>query len=305
MADQETGNRLTRAGQTACQTACHYGKRPRQTENKNGLPCQMGLANGLPNGFGEGGDERRVKFNWVRRTLRIEKPNFFYLQETKLNTVDLKWVRSLMEYNSCEFIQKEKVGKSVGQLLIWDSIYFDASNVIMFDRVIGIRGKWKATGEEFNIINVYGPHEDANKKKLWESLSSLLKESDEAWILWGDFNEVGDSSERLNCEFIVRRARKFNDFIDINNLLETPLGGRLFTRVSDDRVKFSKLDRFLVSKKFIHMWGELAAVALDRKHSDYCPIILKDDEKNFSPKPFKVFDAWFDDVGVNEVVSDA
>ncbi|GKC50479.1 transposon TX1, partial [Tanacetum coccineum] len=65
----------------------------------------------------------------------------------------------------------------------------------------------------------------------------------------------------------------FNDFIDITRLAEIPMGGRSFTRVSDDGMKFSKLDQFLLNEEFCNIWGNLSVVALDRNLSDHCPIV--------------------------------
>ncbi|XP_071714080.1 uncharacterized protein [Rutidosis leptorrhynchoides] len=161
------------------------------------------------------------------------------------------------------------------------------------------------SGEKLNVINIYGPHDDQNKQKLWDSLTCLLGHSNEAWLLCGDFKEVRDQSERLNCDFIESRAKRFNEFIDTNNLIEVPLGGRNFTRVSEDGLKFSKLDRCLVTDKFFSLWKDLSAIAIERKHSDHCPIMLRDVVRDFGPKPFKIFDAWLDDDDVDEVIKGA
>ncbi|XP_071739246.1 uncharacterized protein [Rutidosis leptorrhynchoides] len=147
------------------------------------------------------------------------------------------------------------VGKSGGQMIIWDTNCFVAEDVIKFDSVLGIR--------------------------------------------------VRDPSERFNYEFIVCRARRFNKFIIECGLIDVPIRGRLFTRISDDGTKFSKLDRFLVFEKFHQFWGNLAAVTLDRTSSDHVPIVLKDERKDFGPKPFKVFDVWLDEDGVDQVIVDA
>ncbi|XP_071718081.1 uncharacterized protein [Rutidosis leptorrhynchoides] len=207
-----------------------------------------------------------------------------------------------------------------GQLLIWDKNCFEASDFINFnyDRVIGVRGVWKDSGCIVNIINVHGPHDDAKKVLFWDALSSKLQDNDESCILCGDFNDVRVESDRFNCEFIEYRARRFNDFIADNRLIDIPLGGRNFTRVSDDGIKFSKLDRFLVNENFHNLWSDLTAVVLDRHLSDHCPILLKDEDRNFGPKPFKLFDAWLDeDVkqpnpkngmlqdGINQIISEA
>ncbi|XP_071690123.1 uncharacterized protein [Rutidosis leptorrhynchoides] len=246
------------------------------------------------------------KIGWVTNLIAKGKPCFLALQQTKLNCINGKWVMALWGSEECDFIQKTKVGKAGGQLLILNTDQFVATDVIEFDSVIGVRGIWKAKNCNLNVINIYGPQDDKNKLKLWNSLSEILEQDcDEVWLLCGDFNEVRRKEERLNCDFFDYRAKRFNDFIASNNLIELPLGGRIFTRVSYDGVKFSKLDRFFITEKFCTIWEKFSAVALERKHPDHCPIVLKDEEKNFGPKPFKVFDAWFDEKDVDQVVMDA
>ncbi|GJR75014.1 putative RNA-directed DNA polymerase [Tanacetum coccineum] len=79
------------------------------------------------------------------------------------------------------------------------------------------------------------------------------------------------------------------------------MGGRQFTRISNDGLKFSKLDRFLVSGGFRDLWTDLSVVALDRKLLDHCPILLRDKVVDFGPKPFRAFDVWFEDKDAEEV----
>ncbi|XP_071686902.1 uncharacterized protein [Rutidosis leptorrhynchoides] len=195
-------------------------------------------------GFGIGGPDDKV--GWVRRLISKEKPSFLALQETRLNIVEDRWIHYLWGSTECCFIQLEMVGLAGGQLLIWDTNCFEALDVIRFnvEWVIGVQGKWKDSGEGLNVINVHGPHDDEKKVQLWDELSLKLANNNEAVILCGDFNEVRHGNERFNCEFVEYRARRFNDFISNNCLLDIPMGGRNFTRVSDDGVKFSKLDRF-------------------------------------------------------------
>ncbi|GKG35612.1 hypothetical protein Tco_0440766, partial [Tanacetum coccineum] len=93
---------------------------------------------------------------------------------------------------------------------------------------------------------------------------------------------------------------EFNDFIDVTKLIEVPMGGRKFTRVSDDELKFSKLN-----EEFNSLWGNLSVVALDRKLSDHCPIVLKDIDLDFGPKPFHTFDIWLEESDIGSVVETA
>ncbi|XP_071687426.1 uncharacterized protein [Rutidosis leptorrhynchoides] len=170
----------------------------------------------------------------------------------------------------------EKLG---GQIFIWDKNELDVTNSYVSDFCTGIRGSMVWSGDNFNIVNVCGPHDDVNKQRMWDFLHvSVMSNANDAWVICGDFNEVRVEDERLNCNFIERRAKKFNELIYKAKLIDIPLGGRKYTRISDDGLKFRKLDRFLVND---------------------------DDVKNFGSKPIKVFADWLDVEGVDQVIKEA
>ncbi|XP_071713729.1 uncharacterized protein [Rutidosis leptorrhynchoides] len=201
------------------------------------------------------------------------------------------------------FHSKEVVGNSGGMLMIWDNSSFRVNCAGGGDFYLAIRGNWVGTRHESTIVNTYGPHNDADKRKMWDSLDNLLIGSDSGWwVLCRDFNEVRERLDRLNCVFHDARARRFNEFIVRNNLIEIPIKGRKFTRISDDGTKLSKLDRFLVSDNFIKLWKDLSISVLDRRDSDHCPLMLNDGVIDFAPKPFKVFNEWFNKEGVDKVI---
>ncbi|XP_071708666.1 uncharacterized protein [Rutidosis leptorrhynchoides] len=187
-------------------------------------------------GFGVGKDS---KHGWLKSICRVEKPNFVVLQETKLHTVDLQPVHVLWGNQNYNFIPKEMVGKSGGQLIIWDTTAFDVTNSFISDFSIGIQGVWKSFGMEFNVVNVYGPHEDQNKHKFWDQLQNkILINTTKAWVVCG---------VSMSC---------------------------------------------------------LSVVSLDRDNLDHCPIILKDDDRNFGPKPLEVYDEWINIDGVDQVIKE-
>ncbi|XP_071729253.1 uncharacterized protein [Rutidosis leptorrhynchoides] len=223
--------------------------------------------------FGSGKDSKLGDF---KKLCRAHKPNIVALLKTKLHSVKDSWIFSLWGSRDCKFIQKEMTGKSGGQLIIWDVNYLDVFDTFICDFFISVRGIWKISGQIVNMINVYGPHNDIDKHKMWDALSKeIQKGNGEGFVLCGDFNEVRDETERLNSDYHAHRAKAFNDFIASNNLIDLPMGGRKFTRVSDDGVKYSKLDHFLITKDFNLMWKNFSVVALERKISDHCPIFLK------------------------------
>ncbi|XP_071727067.1 uncharacterized protein [Rutidosis leptorrhynchoides] len=248
-------------------------------------------------GFGVTG-----KFGWVKGLCYNVRPDIAAFQETKCRVLGDQWVQQLWGHDDFGYIQKEVVGNSGGLLIIWDTNRFKVNCAVGGEFFISIRRTWVGSGHDTILVNVYGPHCDAGKKKMWESLDNLLLCSDSGWVLCGDFNEVREQSDRLNCDFHEARARRFNEFIVRNNLIEIPIKGRKFTRVSDDGVKFSKLGRFLVTDNFIKLWKDLSINVLDRKESDHCPLVLQDGVIDFGPKPFKIFDNWLELEGAGNII---
>ncbi|XP_071740224.1 uncharacterized protein [Rutidosis leptorrhynchoides] len=59
------------------------------------------------------------------------------------------------------------------------------------------------------------------------------------------------------------------------------------------------------NKETIVSWGDISAISLDRHTSDHCPIILRDKNEDFGPKPFKMFDVWLDSKEVEKVITEA
>ncbi|XP_071727954.1 uncharacterized protein [Rutidosis leptorrhynchoides] len=145
---------------------------------------------------------------------------------------------------------------------------FSIIKAVTSEFFLAVRGNWVGSGKESIIVNIYGPHNDAGKKEMWHSLDGLLDKIDSSWLLCGDFNEVRFHSDRLNSVFRQTRATRFNEFITRNGLIDIPIN------------------------------------ALDRLDSDHCPLILRDKVIDFGPKPFKIFDEWFNKYGVDNVVID-
>ncbi|XP_071728915.1 uncharacterized protein [Rutidosis leptorrhynchoides] len=245
------------------------------------------------------------KFGWVRSLCVSERPDIAVFQETKCRNISDWWVQSLWGKNEFGFIQKDVIGNLGGMLMIWDKSSFDVKDAMENEFFQAIRGNWSHSGVESIIVNVYGPHNDVGKRLLWDSLSGLISNIDTTWLLCGDFNEVREASDRLNSQFIQYRATCFNNFILSNNLIEIPINGKRFTRISDDGLKFSKLDRFLVLDNFLKLWEDLSVIALDRRLSNHCPLILREKIIDFGPKPFKVFDEWFNCEEIGDIILDA
>lgn len=94
-------------------------------------------------------------------------------------------------------------------------------------------------------------------------------------IVFGDFNVVRSTNERLGLVFCVAQATEFNIFIYKGELVDIHMCGRKFTRVDRDGSKLSRLDRFLISEDLLDDILDISSIALDLRWSDHCPLFLK------------------------------
>ncbi|XP_071699485.1 uncharacterized protein [Rutidosis leptorrhynchoides] len=188
------------------------------------------------------GFKKDGKESWFKNLVSANHPVIAAVQETKINSVSDTWVETLWGSQNVGYAVKHPTGRSGGLMLIWDTSSFCVNQAVEGEFFIAIKGKLQGRDGEIVVVNVYGPHRDSKKIRFWSSLNELLKFPGVAWVVCGDFNEVRSNSERKNCTFVESRAILFNDFIVNNGLIEIPLLGKRYTRISDDSCKLSKLD---------------------------------------------------------------
>lgn len=85
---------------------------------------------------------------------------------------------------------------------------------------------------------------------------------------------------------------EFDEFILDAALLDLPLRGRQYTWSKLDGPFMSRIDRFLISKKWIVHWQNCSQWCLDKGLSDHCPILLCERSSNWGPKSFCMFKCW-------------
>ncbi|XP_071713448.1 uncharacterized protein [Rutidosis leptorrhynchoides] len=245
------------------------------------------------------------KIRWFKRLCREINSVIVHLQESKCGDSSDAWLELLWGTPDFKFIQKNSVGSAGGMITLWDTNVFEVTAAAEGEYYLAIKGKWKGKQEEMVFVNIYGPHTCAKKVQMWESLDNLISSSDIPLMICRDFSKVRFEDERFNCIFKKTCADKFNSFINTNCLFDLHLSGKKYIRYSDNGVKFAKLDRFLISEKFNHLWLGLNATILDHNLSDHCPIVLRDKIVDFRPKPVKVFNLWLNLPGAEGVICEA
>ncbi|GJS76896.1 RNA-directed DNA polymerase, eukaryota [Tanacetum coccineum] len=252
------------------------------------------------NSNGLGGDNKK---EWIRNLIDECCPMFFGVQETKLERIDHCLAHSLWPRNFMEFAFCGSVGASGGILTLWDSHVFVMEQCFKERNFVGVIGSCIGVSSKIGLLNVYAPQSSTSKEAVWRSIDSLLNSSNIIWVVFGNFNVVRSPDERNGCLFNVGEVCAFNDFISQNGLFDFPVCERRFTCFDKDGRKASKLDRFLVSASFFDIWKDANVNVLYRSYSDHCPILLKVKGGNYGPKPFKIFNKWFNEIGFDELVS--
>ncbi|GKV27657.1 hypothetical protein SLEP1_g36796 [Rubroshorea leprosula] len=240
-------------------------------------------------GRGLGGTLKKKE---VRRLVQEEKPDFLFLQETKLENVDIGICRQLWNSDEVDWVAKGSSGASGGLLCLWDSRQFVKREVFSGDGFVGLAGEWGANKRQYFLINVYGPNDRQKKASLWEELRKLVTEKEGCWLIAGDFNAVRGPEERRGRTGESPDMKDFDEFIATTDLVDVKLSNRNYTWYKPDGTARSRLDRFLLSMEMSNTEGEWIQQGLPRSISDHCAIVLKSRTTDWGPKPFRVLDAW-------------
>jgi hypothetical protein len=66
----------------------------------------------------------------------------------------------------------------------------------------------------------------------------------------------------------------------------------------------SRIDRFIVSEEWLNDWGVCSLWVLPRDISDHCPLILKKDNLDWGPRPFRFNNYWLEHKDYKKVVEE-
>ncbi|GJR55266.1 RNA-directed DNA polymerase, eukaryota [Tanacetum coccineum] len=246
-----------------------------------------------------------VKRNWIKEIRCNSNVNFLGIQESKAKEVNEITIQALWGSRNVGFVYKPADGLSRGLINIWDRSCFTVKDSFVGEGFIVMIGNWVGIDGDLVVANVYAPQNPIEKQKLWENLKIIRRNTQGHWLCFGDFNAIRDDSECKGIHFNPRVSREFNQFILDSELVEVPLGGRNFTRITRDGKKMSKLDRILISPDVFEFWPKIHVTALPRRYSDYSPLLLETNSEDFGPTPFKFYNVWLQYESLDQIVVSA
>ncbi|KAD4178488.1 hypothetical protein E3N88_27079 [Mikania micrantha] len=233
-----------------------------------------------------------VKVEWIKNIRTRMGIHFISIQETQLTKVEDVPFAKIFEHMNYDAVAVPSNGRSGGIACCWDPAMFKKNQVKLSQNYIVISGEWMGVLENVNLVNVYAPHGESDRRQLWQELLQIKNTNVGSWIIMGDFNTIRISSDRSSGAPIDKAAKDFNEFIMKAELGELNMYGGKYTWVKDDGSALSKLDRFLLCKSMIHRWPMATTKILDRKWSDHKPIVLIAAATDFGPSPFRFYNSW-------------
>nr|GEZ52981.1 putative RNA-directed DNA polymerase, eukaryota, reverse transcriptase zinc-binding domain protein [Tanacetum cinerariifolium] len=248
-------------------------------------------------------------FNSNSNISSARKPHKSYKQPSHFSSAPVKSSRSnksqtkpLRNHGSMieAFVSHIEMGKVLGYDM--EGSKNDLKKFI--DRLGANQGTWIASHIYCFMINVYAPQDANNKILLWNEIRDFMNNNKGLHLLFGDFNKVIFSSDRIDTVFNPSSANSFNQFIRDNNLWDIPLGGHLFTRLNKRGDKLSKLDHFLASGDFIPFLQNVSGQVLECHISGHSPILLAPMAVDFGPTPFKFFNSLLEDKNLHSCIND-
>ncbi|XP_050237969.1 uncharacterized protein LOC126687450 [Mercurialis annua] len=195
------------------------------------------------------------KHRFIRSLVSTHKLTILGLVETKKELFDDFSVRFLWPNLDFDYCFVPSIGASGGLICVWNSNLINPSRIVKTNRWISLDFVWG--GKDVRFILIYASNCSRERASMWIDIIPELS-SDFICILVGDFNEILDPSERLNCSGFSPSMLEFSAFISSSNLMEASLH------------------------------------ALPRSYSDHVPILFTSEVIiDWGPKPFKSINAWW------------
>ena len=251
---------------------------------------------------------RGVKWPGIRRLVREHHIDMLCIQETKKESVERSMCQVLWGDSGFSWESYPSSNAAGGILCIWNEKSFKVERRISGAGVIMVTGKWGQESQPRHIINIYSPCSLQDKRLLWERIKQLKYQNPGGyWCVLGDFNNIRVAAERVSTSqggTADGSIRGFNEWIEEMEVEEVPWVGKSFTWFKPNGKVKSKLDRFLVSPKWLSKWPGSYQTALHRNFSDHCPILLRSNNADWGPKTFRILDCWLAEKSFKKLIEE-
>lgn len=129
----------------------------------------------------------RIKKTSLRKLITTHNPDFVFVQETKMDLLSPKIVKSLWNDPDIEWLFSPSMGNSGGLLLMWKSNFLQISSHQINNNWIAISGFFPSLNFTGCLINIYNPCSREDRANVWASLSHYWHNSNSPCLIMGNF----------------------------------------------------------------------------------------------------------------------
>ena len=249
------------------------------------------------------GVNESTKRKVIKLIIRKQKVDLFYIQETKIQAMTDRVVRSLGSGRFLDWKALNSCGSAGGILICWDKRALDLLEWEEGQFSLSCRFRIVENGVIWAFTGVYGPFTRFERECLWEEVGAIRGIWEGPWCLGGDFNITLAQCERSKQGRITSAMRRFAEVVDELGLVDLQLHGGAFTWSGGMKsLSRARLDRFLVSPYWLDQFGRVSQRRLPRPTSDHFPILLEGGSLRRGPAPFRFENMWFKVEGFKDLI---
>ena len=233
-------------------------------------------------------------------------PMLVFLAETKANRNRIKGLQRKLGLTQGIMVPTD--GQSGGLAMLWkegfDVHFKNCSNTHIDVVVCEGNGTqpWWATG-------FYGHLDSGMRPISWNLLESLKRQCNMPWIVFGDFNEILNSDEKLGwLDRDARQMEGFRECLSNCELIDMGFVGQRFTwcngRIGEQGM-LVRLDRMVANEECLKLFLESKVFHRLMAASDHCLLSLSlkvRGSRRVFKKRFMFEEIWTRDEGCREVM---
>jgi endonuclease/exonuclease/phosphatase family protein len=205
--------------------------------------------------------------------VRQFSPSVVFLSETKCSTGVIKKIQKRTGLVNGVWV--DSAGRAGGLALLWnqeENVNLRSMSGRHIDVII-----IHPTGVHWRFTGIYGWSEYGQKHHTWDLLKRLGNESEMAWLVGGDFNEVLFAHEkRGGCPGHFCSMKAFRDTLNCHNLRDVSFTGYPFTWSngrSDGYIE-ERLDRMVANSVWHDIFRDAVSETVIWDSSDHYPLCL-------------------------------
>lgn len=223
-----------------------------------------------------------------------ERPVFIFLCETLSRKDKMEFIRCKLGFEGLFVVEPR--GRSGGLEMLWKEQ--DQAKVLSFSHHhIDIEAKVEGFGV-WRLTVVYGEPNRSERRKTWDLLRNLARDSNLPWSMIGDFNNVVAQKDKKGGDPYPRwLVEGFNEALTDAGLIDMEIIGHQFTweksRGKPDWMEV-RLDRAVTTESWLSLFPMARLYNLEGTTSDHSPIILipkKQNDRRVYSK-FRFENAW-------------